>query len=66
MSETGMKSITIAGKQYHGWLVHSPDDGGYYVEMWQETGRPVQTDVFKTPEEAWKAAKHIIILENRR
>lgn len=66
MSKSCMKTMTVDGHKYYGWLINSPDDGGYYIEIWTEKGGTVQTDVFDTQEDAWNAAKHIIILENRR
>lgn len=67
MSETNIKSIKFDGKLYYGSLIHSPDDDGYYVEIWQDrVPGEMQTEIHETAKAAWDEAKNLIILENRR
>jgi hypothetical protein len=47
-----------------GGLVYSPDDGGYYVEVWDEEGGDVYcTGIYPVASSAWDDAKQAAVQE---
>ena len=56
-----VKTIKMGKKKYYGWLVYSPDDGGYYVEIFEaDIPGCLQTGINDTPQKAWDEAREII------
>lgn len=48
------------GKNHWGFLVDSPDDGGFYVEIWHENIKEEpHTEICDTPTQAWQKAKEL-------
>ena len=59
-----VRSITSNGKKRFVDLVYSPDDGGYYCEIWDENGATVgHTSTCATEQDALSEAKSIVLMD---
>ena len=65
MTET--HKLTSNGQVFYANCDYSPDDGGYYVEIWQldnpDMPDDIHTGICDTEAEAWKEAKSIVLME---
>jgi hypothetical protein len=56
-----VRKLNIRGKTYYGNCVHSPDDGGYYIEIWHmDSPGEWQTGICETEAKAWVTAKSML------
>jgi len=58
------KKFVSNDKTYYAKCVYSPNNGGYYCEIWQiDVYDDLYTGICKTEQEAWEEAESIILME---